>query len=89
MPFIGTAVLEDFTLVIENDAFDLRLNLKTLWNASETIDNGFERFLANRSRFGFTGVFRLENRSRFSEFCFLAGPAFFNSVDFIARHFES
>ena len=33
-------------------------------------------------------VFRLENRSRFSEPCFLAGLPFLDGFDFIARHFE-
>src|SRR4029453_419477 len=88
MPFIGAAVVEDLTLMIKNDALDLRLNIETLRNAGETIDNCFQRFLADRSRLGFARVFRLKYRSGFLESGFLAGLAFFDGVDLIARHFE-
>ena len=88
MPFIWTAFFEEFALMIENDAFDLRLNLKTLWNASQTIDDGLERFLANRCRFGCACIFRLKYRRRFSEFCFLASLPFFDGIDFVSRHFQ-
>src|SRR5947208_15477554 len=50
MPFIRATVFEDFALMIEHDSFDLRLNLKPFRGASETIDNGFKRFLIDRSR---------------------------------------
>src|ERR1041385_119842 len=88
MPFKGTAVLEDFALMINYDAFNFRLNIKTLRNASETIDNGFQRLLADRSRLGFARVFRLKYRCGFPESGFLAGLAFLDTVDLIARHFE-
>src|SRR4026208_45944 len=88
MPLIGAALLEDFALVIQNDAFDLRLNLETLRNASQTIDNGSQRLLADRRWLGFAAVFRWENRSRFSNPCFLAGLPLFDDIDFISRHFE-
>ena len=74
--------------MIENDAFDLRLNLKTFRNARETLDDGLERFLADRRRFGCTRIFRLKYRRRFSEFCFLASPAFFDGVNLVSRHFQ-
>ena len=89
MPFIRTTLLKDLALMIDNDALDLRLNLETFRNASETIDNGFQCLLADRSRLGFIAVFRLKNRSRFSELRFLAGPASFDGINFIARHFEA
>src|SRR5438094_1946774 len=78
MPFIWATVFEDFALMIEHDAFDLRLNLKTLWSSSEAIDNGFKRFLTDRSRLRLAGVIRLKNRRRFLELCFFAGLPLFN-----------
>src|SRR4030095_5264311 len=78
MPFIGAAVLEDFALMIKHNAFDFRLNIQTLRSAGETIDNCFQRFLADRSRLGFARVFRLKYRSGFLESGFLAGLAFFD-----------
>src|SRR6267142_6720943 len=89
MPLIGAALLEDLALMIQNDALDLRLNLETLRNASKTINNGSQRLLADRRWLGFAAVFRLENRSRFSKPCFLAGLPLFDDIDFISRHFES
>src|ERR1051325_1774703 len=62
MPFIRAALLEDFALMLEHDAFDLRLNLKTLWGASQAIDNRLKRFLADCSRLRLAGVLRLKNR---------------------------
>ena len=88
MPFVGTALLENLPLMIEHDAFDLRLNLKPLRGAGEAIDNGFERFLADCSRLGLACVLRLKNRGRFSELCFLAGLTFFDRFDFVPRHFQ-
>src|SRR5206468_12268344 len=82
MPFIGAALVKDFALMIEDDAFDLRLNLEALRYAGEAINDCLERFLANRSRFRCAGVFRLKNRRRFSELCFLASFSFFDGVDF-------
>src|SRR4030095_1054204 len=73
MPLQGTTLLKDFLLMIQNNAFDLRLEVKAFRNVGETIDNGLKRFLADRSRLGLARVFRLENRSGFSELCFLAG----------------
>src|SRR6266516_4783172 len=67
MPFIGAALVKDFALMIEDDAFDLRLNLEALRCA---------------------GVFRLKNRRRFSELCFLASFSFFDGVDFVSRHLQ-
>ena len=49
MPFIEAALFKDLALMIEDDAFDLRLNLETFWHAGQTIDNGLERFLADRT----------------------------------------
>src|SRR5438094_8610444 len=72
--------------MIDDDAFDLRLNLETLRYAGEAIDDRLERFLANRSRFRCAGVFRLKNRRRFPELCFLASFSFFDGVDFVSRH---
>src|SRR5436190_8645258 len=65
MPFIRATVFEDFALMIEHDALDLRLNLKPLWSVSEAIDNGFKSFLADCSRLRLARVFRLKNRRRF------------------------
>jgi len=88
MPFVGTALFEDSALMIENDAFDLRLNLEAFRNAGETVDNGLKRFVADRSRLRLARVFRLKDRSRLSKPGFLASLPFFNGVDFISRHFE-
>ncbi len=74
--------------MIEHDAFDLRLNFEVLRNTGEAIDNGFKRFLTDRSRLRHARVFRLKNRCRFSELCFLAGLAFFNGFDIVPRHFQ-
>src|SRR5213596_1174698 len=74
MPFIGAALVKDFALMIDDDAFDLRLNLETLRYAGEAIDDRLERFLANRSRF--------------PELCFLASFSFFDGVDFVSRHLQ-
>src|SRR6266566_413008 len=74
MPFIGAALVKDFALMIEDDAFDLRLNLETLRYASEAINDRLERFLANRRRF--------------SELRFLTSFSFFDGVDFVSRHLQ-
>ena len=74
--------------MIEDDAFDLGLNLETLRCAGEAINDRPERFLANRSRFRCAGVFRLKNRRRFSELCFLTSFSFFDGVDFVSRHLQ-
>src|SRR6266542_3186173 len=88
MPFIGAAFVKDFSLMIEDDAFNLRLNLEALRYAGEAINDRLERFLANRSRFRCAGVFRLKNRCRFPELCFLASLSFFDGVDFVSRHLK-
>src|SRR2546423_1331989 len=88
MPLIRTAFVEDLQLEVEKNAFVLGLNLKTFWNTGKTIDDRLERFLANRRRFRCARVFRLKNRCRFSELCFLAGFSFFDGVDFVSRHFQ-
>src|SRR5215470_14124793 len=88
MPFVRTAIFKDFALMIENDAFDFRLNFKSLRNANETIDDGFKHFLANCRRLRLARVFRLENRRGLLECCFLAGPGLFNGFDFFERHFQ-
>src|SRR5205807_4087233 len=67
MPFIGSALFKDFALVIEDDAFDLWLNLETLRDAGESINDGLERFLADRRRFRCACVFRLKYCRRFLE----------------------
>ena len=89
MPLIGTAFLENFALMIKDDALDLRLDFEAFRNAGETINNGLKRFLADRSRFRLARVLRLKYRCGFSEPGFLAGLAFLDGVDFISRHFES
>src|SRR5439155_26634588 len=89
MPFIGAALVKDFALMIEDDAFDLRLNLEALRSAGEAINDRLERFLANRSRFRCAGVFRLKNSCRFPELCFLASFSFFDGVDLVSRHLQS
>src|SRR5438105_15897294 len=86
MPFIGAALFKDFALVIEDDAFDLRLNLETFWYASKTIDNGLEHFLADRRRLRSACVFRLKYRRRFLELRLFTGLPFFDGADFISRH---
>src|SRR5213082_3347726 len=83
MPLIGTAFLENFALMIKDDALDLRLDFEAFRNAGETINNGLKRFLADRSRFRLVRVLRLKYRCGFSE------PGFLDGVDFISRHFES
>src|SRR5262245_52668210 len=88
MPLIGTAVVEDFTLMIKHDALDLRLNFKAFRNAGETINNGLKRFLADRGRLILSLVVWLKYRCGFPEPGFLAGLAFLDGVDFISRHFE-
>ena len=50
MPLIGTALLENFALMIKDNALDLRLDFEAFWNAGETVDNSLKRFLADRSR---------------------------------------
>ena len=62
MPFIRAAILEDFALMVEHDALDLRLNLETLRDTRQTFDNRFQRFLADRSWLGLARVFRLKDR---------------------------
>src|SRR5437764_13414131 len=89
MPLIGTAFLENFALMIKDDALDLRLDFEAFRNAGETINNGLKRFLADRSRFRLARVLRLKYRCGFSEPGFLAGLAFLDGVDFISRHVES
>ena len=44
MPFVGAAFLEDFALMIENDALDLRLNVETIRHARQAIDNRPQAF---------------------------------------------
>src|SRR5438094_10073212 len=89
MPFIRTTLLKDFALMIDNDALDLRLNLETLRNTSQTIDNGFQCLLADRSQLGFAAVFRMKNRSRFSDLRFLVSTASFDVINCIVRHFAA
>src|SRR5882724_5286761 len=88
MPFIGATVVKDFALMIEDDAFDLGLNLETLRYVSETINDGLQRFLANRRRLRCAAVFRLKNRRRFPEPGFFAGPLLFDGADFVSRHLK-
>ena len=88
MPFIGAALFKDLALVIEDDAFDLRLNLETFWYAGKTIDNGLEHFLADRRRLRSACVFRLKYCSRFLEPRLFTGLPFFDGADFVSRHLE-
>src|SRR5439155_22716948 len=88
MPFIGAALFKDFALVIEDYAFDLWLNLETLWYAGKTIDNGLERLLTDRRWLGCACVFRLKNCGRFLELGFLASLPFFDGIDFVSRHLQ-
>ena len=63
MPFIRTAVLEDFALLIDHDAFYLWLNVETVRDTRQTVDDRFQRFLADRSRLGLARCIPVE-RSR-------------------------
>ena len=60
MPLIGTALLENFALMIKDNALDLRLDFEAFRNAGETIDNGLKRFLADRSRLRLARVLQVE-----------------------------
>ena len=52
MPFVRAAVLEDLALMIEHDAFDLRLNLETVRDARQAVDDRSKRFLTDRRGLG-------------------------------------
>src|SRR5437870_11505320 len=52
VPRIGAAVLEYFALIIDDDAFNLWLDLETFRDAGETIDDRLERFLIDRRWLG-------------------------------------
>src|SRR5207245_7766154 len=86
MPLIGTALLENFALMIKHDALDLRLDFEAFWNAGENIDNGLKRFVADRSWVILSRVLMLRYRCGFSELGFLAFFSFIAAVAFILRH---
>src|SRR5439155_26774913 len=89
MPFIGAALFKDLPLVIEDDAFYLRLNLETFWYAGKTIDNDLERFVGDRRRLRCACVFRLKYCSRFLESVLFTGLPLFICADFVLRHFQA
>src|SRR5207244_8288211 len=80
MHFVLAAFFEDFALMIEHDAFDLRLNFEALRNTGEPIDDGLESFLTDGRRLGGACVFGLKNRRRFPELRFLASLSFFDGL---------
>src|SRR5436190_9372951 len=88
MPFIGAALFKDLPLMIEDDAFYLRLNLETFWYAGKTIDNDFKRFLGDRRRLRCACVFRLKYCSRFLEPGLFTRLPFFDGADFVSRHLQ-
>src|SRR5436305_1294980 len=57
MPLIGTAGLKNFPLMVEDDPFYFRLNVKICRQVGQSIDNPFEHLLADSCRFGGACVF--------------------------------
>jgi hypothetical protein len=88
MPFIRAALVKDLALVIEDDAFYFRLNLETFWYAGKTIDDDFQRFLADRRRLRCARVFGLKYCSRFLEPGLFTGLSLFDGADFVSRHLQ-
>ena len=61
MPFIWPALLEHFVLMIEDNALNLWLDFEPLWDTRETVDDRFQRRLADGSRLRFARVLRLKD----------------------------
>ena len=61
MPFVGPAIFENFPAMLEDDAFDLRLNVEVIRHARECIDNRLENLLVDPGGNRRAGVLRLEN----------------------------
>ena len=61
MPFIRPALLEHFVLMIEHNALDLWLDFEPLWDTRETVDDRFQRLLANGSRLRLARILRLKD----------------------------
>src|SRR5258707_13192125 len=89
MPFIRSAFLENFAAMIEDDSFDLGLNVKIIWNAGESIHDRLQHFLADGGGDGGTRVFRLKNRGRSLEFRLLVCLLFFYRFHILQRDFQS
>src|SRR5262245_7508513 len=89
MPLIRPAILEDLALMIEHDALDFWLNLESRRDTRQTVNDRFQRLLADCRWLGLARVFGLEDGRRFFESGFLVCSAFFDRVHFIARHFQA
>src|SRR5690348_17262418 len=89
MPWIRTARLENFALMVEDNPFYFRLNVEIRRHAGQPIDNDLQRLRADNSSNGRARVFRLEDSSRFFELRLLVSLLFLECFYIIQRHFES
>src|SRR5260370_9715718 len=85
MPFEWPAVFKDLAPMLDDDSFDLRLNVEIVWHARECIDNRLECFLINGRRNRRTLVLRLKYRGLFLELRLLIGLLLFVRFDVIKR----
>src|SRR5438132_12922306 len=88
MPFIRAASLKYFALMIEDDAFYLRLNIEAIWHTRQPIHNDRQNFLADRSRLGCACVFRLEHSRRFFELCLFICLLFLARFNIVERQIQ-
>src|ERR1700676_1313509 len=88
MPFVRSAVFKNLTAVVEDDTFDLRLNIEIAGNIDQRIDNCLQHLLADRCRNRRAFVLRLENGSRFPELRLFARFFVFDRLNIIKGHLE-
>ena len=89
MPFERPALFKNLAPMFDDDAFDLRLNVKIVRHMRERIDNRLEHFLGDRRLGRRTFVSSLNDSSRFFPFRLRARVLFLDRFDGIERHLES
>ena len=61
MPFVGPAIFKNFPAMLEDNAFDLGLNVEIIGHAGQGIDNRLEHLLVDPGGDRRAGVLRLKN----------------------------